>query len=105
MATRDRRRNPSSAFLTGLLIASIVGLSGCSERQRALDDANEKIEAGRAEEALVVLREALADLPDDAALNLAYGRALFASGQPSLAVWSLTKASRDPALFTEATLL
>lgn len=63
------------------------------------------LDAGRSEEALVVLREALVDLPDDSALNLAHGRALFASGQPSLAVWSLTKASRDPALFSQAMLL
>lgn len=104
MASRARRRTSSSVFFAGLLIASVLSF-GCSERQRALDDANEKMEAGRAEDALPGLREALADLPDDAALNLAYGRALIGSGQPSLAVWSLTKAGRDPALFSEATIL
>ncbi|MBK7949694.1 MAG: tetratricopeptide repeat protein [Deltaproteobacteria bacterium] len=104
MTSRVRCRRSSSRLLASLLVASTL-VFGCSERQRTLDDANEKIEAGRADEALSGLREALADLPDDSALNLAYGRALFASGQPSLAVWSLTKASRDPALFAEATLL
>ena len=105
MASQARRRTSSSILVVGYLVASTLIFFGCSDRERALADANEKIEAGRPEDALAGLRAALADLPDDSALNLAYGRALFASGQPSLAVWSLTKAARDPALFSEATLL
>lgn len=106
---RNLRRPRSSRLVVGLLVglltASLCVATACSERGRALEEANSMIDAGRSEEALVVLREALADRPDDSALNLAHGRALFANGQPSLAVWSLTKASRDPALFSQAMLL
>jgi len=94
-----------SGALALLLALALVAAPGCRREERTLAAAREDLEAGRFEEALVRLRDGLADAPDDAALNLAYGRALIASGQPSLAVWSLTKAGQDPALFRDATLL
>jgi tetratricopeptide (TPR) repeat protein len=105
MATRGDVFAPMRWRLLGLVLVLMIFCQACSQRDRTLDDAREKLASGQVEAALAVLRDGLADLPDDAALNLAYGRALVASGQPSLAVWSLTKAGRDPALFSEATLL
>ncbi|MEZ4333672.1 MAG: tetratricopeptide repeat protein [Myxococcota bacterium] len=92
--------------VVGLALAGVVVLAsaGC-DRQGGLDEARALLEAGRVDAALDALRDALSERPDDPALNLLYGRALVAGGEPSLAVWSLTKAGRDPALFSEAMLL
>ncbi len=89
----------------GLALGLLLAGPGCPQDERILEQAREKLEAGQLNQALGLLRKGLANSPDDAALNLAYGRALIANGEPSLAVWSLTKAGRDPALATESSLL
>jgi len=53
-------------------------------------------EAGRHRATIEPLRALLAEQPRDPELSFLYGRALVASGQPSLATWSLRQAMEDP---------
>lgn len=92
-------------FVAALALAAVCLGVGCRDRERILQEAQHLLQTGRAEASLEVLREAIASTPDDAALYLAYGRSLVATGRPSLAVWSLTRAMLAPEHFDEAALL
>lgn len=54
---------------------------------------------------LAKMRELVDANPDDARLQMLYGEALIASGQPSLAVWPLARAMRSPEHLVHAGLL
>ncbi len=70
-----------------------------------LDQARASIEARRYAEALDLVRGLVAERPDDARVQRIYGEALIATGQPSLAVWPLTRAMKDPEQAVPAGLL
>jgi len=93
MKLSKRVQRTALRLLTVALLATTF-LTGCSDGDRSNRPTSEaRLEA---------LRSALAENPDDPALNLEYGKLLLASGQPSLAVWSLEKASRDEVHEVEA---
>lgn len=91
-------------MIGGSILAICLSVS-CVDDAEVATLAQGHIQAGRVEEALALLRRALAERPDDAALNLEYGKALLANGQPSRAVWPLAKAARATAQASEADLL
>lgn len=102
---RTRAGGVARSLVLGLALGMLVSGAGCDRSGGELAEIRELLAKRQLDEALVLLREGLAESPDDAALNLEYGRALIANGEPSLAVWSLTKAGHDPALEKEASLL
>ncbi|MEE3326980.1 MAG: tetratricopeptide repeat protein [Myxococcota bacterium] len=83
-----------------LAISAVLGVGGlhCGEQR----DQSAQIERivdlqskGRYRESVISLREMLDQSPDDPELNHLYGLALLSTGRPSLAVWSLRKASES----------
>jgi tetratricopeptide (TPR) repeat protein len=88
-----RARSARLAVLT--LLALATATSACQrdplERARRLQDEQHDF-AG----SLEPLREAIEDHPEDAEINYRYGIALIATGQHSLAKWSLRKAMESP---------
>jgi tetratricopeptide (TPR) repeat protein len=83
---------------TCVLVASflLVGtLAGCGSGD-PLERAQPLLAEGRFEEALEPLREAVQADPEDPEIQFLYGAALWRSGRPSMAVWSLRKASEHP---------
>lgn len=89
------------ALALALLLAA--GCAGSVEDRiaevRALQD------AGQFEESIEPLRELLQKEPDQPEANFLLGVALVRTGQPSLAVWPLEKASNDPSQAVPAGLL
>jgi tetratricopeptide (TPR) repeat protein len=86
--TRLRLR-PAAAALLALALAACTPsdpVAAVRAQQRAGDFAG----------SLPPLRELLEERPDDAEVHFLYGRALAATGQPSLAEWPLRKAMEDP---------
>ena len=73
--------------LLGLLL---VGMIGCGE-SRDLQSLRQAIDQGRPGEAIPSIEALLDEHPDDLELNRIYGLALFAGGNPSLALWPLNK--------------
>lgn len=96
-ATRPRilRR---CALAAGLLVC--LGPTGCKEGD-PLEAIRQQQKAGDYAGTTEPLRELLAEHPDDAQANFLYGRAL-AFTHPSLAVWSLREAMKDPEWFVPA---
>jgi tetratricopeptide (TPR) repeat protein len=88
-ASRGRR----GLALLGALAALAPG--GCGPAD-PLDRVRELHAAGRFEDSLEPLRELLESGRDDAELHYLYGLALAASGNPSLALFSLRKAMESP---------
>jgi tetratricopeptide (TPR) repeat protein len=97
-------------YLAGRFVATTIAaallLAGCAgtiedrlAEVRALQD------AGQFSESVEPLRELLAKNPDQAEANYLLGVALVQTGQPSLAVWPLEKASNDPSQAVPAGLL
>jgi tetratricopeptide (TPR) repeat protein len=81
-------RSTAFALLFAISVASALACSRDPlERARKLQDGEQKFT-----QSLEPLREVLAERPDDPEANYRYGLALLASGQPSLAKWSLRKA-------------
>jgi len=91
--------------IVAVSVLAICFSLSCADDVDVAETARAHVQAGRAEEALTLLKRALEDRPDDAALNLEYGKALLAMGQPSLAVWPFDKAGRSSAHASEADLL
>jgi tetratricopeptide (TPR) repeat protein len=77
-----------------LLALSVLPVVACQrdplERARALQD------EGKLGESIEPLRAVLQEHPEDPEANFRYGIALIASGQHSLALWSLRKAIESP---------
>jgi tetratricopeptide (TPR) repeat protein len=74
-----------------ILLAVGCGPSDPLERVRVLQD-----EKNDAPGSLEPLRKLIASRPDDPEVNYRYGRALIATGDTGLAVWSLEKAIESP---------
>lgn len=83
-----------------LALLLIAFLTGCQERGRSdsdlLEEAKRAVAEGRHDEAIATMRELIARNPDDPRTQRIYGEALIATGQPSLAVWPLSRAMKDP---------
>ena len=83
---------PRSAWLVSLILLALVAPTpGCQrdplERARRLQQDKKLAESAEP------LREVLKERPEDPEANFRYGVALIASGQHSLALWSLRKAA------------
>ncbi len=98
--------NPSSSkvmasFQRGLLLPGLLALilvalcGGCGPRD-PVQEVRELQEQGRFADSLDPLRALLEERPDDPELHFLYGSALRRTGQASLSLWSLRKASRQP---------
>ncbi len=78
----------------------VVFLTGCQESEvsdsELLEQAQRAFAEGRHEEALSTMRVLVERSPDDPETQRIYGEALIAAGQPSLAVWPLVEAMKDP---------
>ena len=90
-----------------LLLAVLIG---CQDRSEA--NVDEVVERARVlvterkfSEALDLMRALVDEHPEDARVQSLYGEALLASGQPSLAVWPLARAMKDPEQLVYAGLL
>ena len=78
----------------------VVLLTGCQETDATdselLEQAQRAFAEGRHDEALATMRTLVERSPDDPTTQRIYGEALIAAGQPSLAVWPLVRAMKDP---------
>jgi Tfp pilus assembly protein PilF len=72
-----------------------VGLLACGGGD-PLEDALRRQAQGDFAGSIEPLRTVLEERPDDPEVNYLYGRALTATGQPSLAEWALRRAAQDP---------
>jgi tetratricopeptide (TPR) repeat protein len=99
MTRRASRPNRPVAWI---LLALVASTPACQrdplERARSLQ--NEK----KFEESAEPLREALQKSPEDPEANFRYGVALIATGQHSLALWSLRKAMESPEWMEQASI-
>ncbi len=80
-------------FAAGVIAA--LWLAGCSEGD-PLEAARQQQATGNFQASIELLREVLAERPDDAEANFLYGRALIAVQQPTQATWALRRAMQDP---------
>jgi tetratricopeptide (TPR) repeat protein len=90
-------------------LAALV-LGACSSPEdmdpdQKMEEATQLIAARRYREGLEIMQGLVEASPGDARLQLHYGQALIASGQMSLAVWPLSRATRDPEYLVPAGLL
>ena len=98
MDNSSERENMFSVPWDGLgklvfILIWFFGLTACQPRS-PLTEAAELVKSGQTGEAVEVLREAVADDPDDAELLIQYGIVLVADNRASLALWPLRQASR-----------
>ena len=88
------------ARITACLIILSIFLTGCQEKKASdpvlLEQAQRAFAEGRHEEGLATMREMVDRNPGDPETQRIYGEALIAAGQPSLAVWPLVQAMKDP---------
>lgn len=75
------------------------------DKEAVVDEARNLMEEQKYAEALDMMRGLVEAYPDDPDTQSLYGEALIASGQPSLAVWPLVRAMRDPDQLLHAGLL
>jgi len=79
------------------LIAVLAACQKELESESAvLTQARTAIRQGDFEEALGLMRGLVKANPDDGRIQRIYGEALIAAGQPSLSVWPLSRAMKDP---------
>ena len=69
-----------------------------------IDDVRSLQAQGRYADTLEALRAMMETTPDDPEVNFLYGRALSRTSSSPIAIWSLKKASEDPAWRTRAYL-
>ena len=93
--------------VTALGLAALIACQKPAESDttEVLEEVRSLILDRRHGEAIAKMRELVDANPDDGKLQYLYGEALMASGQPSLAVWPLTRAMRDADRLVEAGLL
>jgi hypothetical protein len=89
----DTRASRSNRLVAWILIALAAPIAGCQRDplERARIFKRRKVESSAD-----LLREVLKKRPEDPEANFRYGVALIASGQHSLALWSLRKAMESP---------
>ncbi len=88
-----------------VLIAVGLGSVACQQSlDQRLEEARALHELGAWEESEAELRGILEQSPDHAEANYLLGVAQLRQGQPSLAIWPLQMAQRDPALAVDASI-
>jgi len=96
----DLLRPARNVAWLAVLFAVAGILAGCQESgptsEALLEEAKRAVMEGRHADALESARLLLDTNPDDPRTQRIYGEALVATGQPSLAVWPLSRAMRDP---------
>jgi tetratricopeptide (TPR) repeat protein len=93
----DRRPALRLDFRSAVLSAALIAFVGCaSSVEDRLAEVRALQDAGQFSESVQPLRDLLAKNPDQPEANYLLGVALVQTGQPSLAVWPLEKASNDP---------
>jgi Ca-activated chloride channel homolog len=97
----------NGAYARLLLLPALLVLGGWSpveSRSRAVDEGNEKMKAGKPEEALAAYDRALGELPGDPAVRFNRGTALYGLSRFDEAAEDLLKATeaKDPALKASA---
>jgi tetratricopeptide (TPR) repeat protein len=97
--TRSQRR--LALLAAGLLLC--LPLGGCKPGD-PLEAIREQQAKGEFAATVEPLRDLLIERPGDPEASYLYGRALVATGQPSLAVWSLREAMDDPEWLVPAAL-
>jgi|JI10StandDraft_1071094.scaffolds.fasta_scaffold99829_1 tetratricopeptide (TPR) repeat protein len=94
----------------GAAALACVFLIACQEGAKpdtdtVLEEARSLIGDRQFAEGIAKMRGLVDANPDDARLQMLYGEALIASGQPSLAVWPLARAMRSPEYLVHSGLL
>jgi tetratricopeptide (TPR) repeat protein len=93
----------AAALACVLLIACQEGAK--PDTDTVLEEARSLIGDRQFAEGIAKMRGLVDANPDDARLQMLYGEALIASGQPSLAVWPLARAMRSPEYLVHSGLL
>lgn len=94
------------AWRAGAAAAALLFFTACAGSvEDRLAEVHALQDAGQFGESVEPLRHLLAENPEQAEANYLLGLALVQTGQPSLAVWPLEKASSDPDQATNAGLL
>ncbi len=93
------------AAVLGVLTVAACPSPEADDPEGRLAEATQLIGARRYREGLEIMQALVEESPEDARLQMSYGQALIASGQMSLAVWPLSRASRDPDYLVPAGLL
>lgn len=99
-----------SRWIACVSVVLLAALIGCQERGESdidavVEQARVLVTERKFSEALDLMRGLVDEHPDDARVQSLYGEALLASGQPSLAVWPLARAVKDPEQLIYAGLL
>lgn len=89
--------------LTVLIVFAVALLvfSGCGPSD-PVEEIRERIASGDLSESLELLRDYIAEIPENPEMLFLYGQVLVATGQPGLAEWPLRKAMEDPEWFASA---
>lgn len=95
MFTHSTRPGASGTRLFAVGTLLLLSLFACSASD-PLEDALRMQAQGDYRGSIEPLRQLLDENPEDAQVNYLYGRALTASGQPSLGEWALRRAANDP---------
>jgi len=98
-------RRPRLAGLVAPALAALLALACQGSVEDRLTEAQALQEAGQFHESIEPLRAILEEQPENARANELLGAALFQTGQPSVAVYPLEKAARDPGHAVSAGLL
>jgi len=94
------------AATAGALCATLIVGAGCSQAPRdPLEEIRSLHGQGQYEESLERLRARMDDDPTDPEVNYLFGRALVLSGEPSLAIWPLSRATESPEYAFDAWML
>jgi len=101
----DRWSWKQVATILGSVLLIACQESATPDTDAVLEEARALISEQKYAEGLQTMRGLLEANPDDSRLQMLYGEALMASGQPSLAVWPLARAMRDPGQLVHAGLL
>lgn len=78
-----------------LALFALFAWVGCADQPRSIADIEAMQAAGQMEASLDPLRDKLRADPEDPQLQFLYGRALWTTNRPGLAIWALTGAMRD----------
>ena len=97
---RSADSDPSMRRRSGLgmtmLAAACLWVAACADSPPSIDEIQSLHKAGRYTETIEPLRALVQQEPDDPQRLFLYGKALWSSGNPGLALWALKGAMEDP---------